>query len=390
MQDFNAEHRALILKHARLHVRSQAEKIAPEDVAREVEIMLAQLGAKTGLDPSTIEAPDAYLRSIVKHAAGRAKRRKTLISQVAAGDDLHAVSDDLAALDADLPPLPSSPTPEQAESHAALEALKSQLPPTDALVAALVFEDEMPTVDAARTIAELPDEIDLARDRIIRLAESLGVSDAPKTLPVVARKAAGAPVKTPHVEEPLLALIRNGDLGDDIQAEIGHVARCADCRALLTDGIVERRSVVIVAIEAPRTSHHDLQKVAEQAQARLVGRGSGRWTAVVSAENATSFKETLERPEVSGVSRIAAGTPIDVPVEETPIPLRTSRARLDSVPPVPGANVGIDAAEAAAWAQVGRAPKKKTPGPHPVWTAIAVMAVVGATVIAYILATRMP
>jgi hypothetical protein len=101
------QHRALILKHARSFVRAHGEKIAPEDVARELELVLVQLGSHKKTTPDQIPSPDAYLRSIVLHAARRAKRRHTIIEQIAAGDDLGAVTDDLRALDADLPDAPS-------------------------------------------------------------------------------------------------------------------------------------------------------------------------------------------------------------------------------------------------------------------------------------------
>jgi len=101
VQPFLSEHRPLILKHARAFVRAHGEKIAAEDVARELELVLSQLGDQKGAKAEQIESPDAYLRSIVLHAARRAKRRRTLIEQIAAGDDLHAITDDLEALEFD-------------------------------------------------------------------------------------------------------------------------------------------------------------------------------------------------------------------------------------------------------------------------------------------------
>jgi DNA-directed RNA polymerase specialized sigma24 family protein len=79
VQAFVTQHRPLILKHARAFVRANAEKIAGEDVAREVELVLVQLGELRGTKPEQIESPDSYLRAIVLHAARRAKRRHTLI-----------------------------------------------------------------------------------------------------------------------------------------------------------------------------------------------------------------------------------------------------------------------------------------------------------------------
>ena len=111
MQSFVEQHRALILRHARAVVRLHAEKIALEDVAREMELELGQLAKQRGLTPEKIESPDLFLRAIAKHALGRAKRRRTLIEQLAAGDDLDALSTDLAELDSDLPSPPLRPLP---------------------------------------------------------------------------------------------------------------------------------------------------------------------------------------------------------------------------------------------------------------------------------------
>jgi hypothetical protein len=77
VQPFVDAHRALILRHARSYVKALGEKIAAEDVAREIELELTQLGVTTGLQPSAIEAPDAYVRSLVKHASGRAGARSS-------------------------------------------------------------------------------------------------------------------------------------------------------------------------------------------------------------------------------------------------------------------------------------------------------------------------
>src|SRR4051794_31766543 len=114
------------------------------------------------------------------------------------------------------------------------------------------------------------------------------------------REASGAKgAKGPgaHPGEPLLALIRNGDHGDDIGDAIIHVARCANCRARLVHGEVAARNIVVMAIEAPRTSQIALAKAAEVSSARLVGRGDGRWTAVVDADKAARLQDELVKGE---------------------------------------------------------------------------------------------
>lgn len=175
MQPFVDAHRALILRHARSYVKALGEKIAAEDVAREIELELTQLGVTAGLKPSAIEAPDAYVRSLVKHASGRARRRRTLIEQLAAGDDLDALSRDLAALDADLPPPPAPPTPEAIAARSAIDAVKDALSPADALVFALLIEDDGSLEDASAALGMPVEEVAAARERALGAAAARGI-----------------------------------------------------------------------------------------------------------------------------------------------------------------------------------------------------------------------
>ena len=186
-----------------------------------------------------------------------------------------------------------------------------------------------------------------------------------------------------HVEEPILAVMRDGDQAEDLNDAIVHVASCADCRARLTEGLVQRRSVVVMAIEAPRGSQRELVKAAEETNARLVERGEGRWAAVVDASQADKLKGELEKPESSVVSRLAVGTPFEVPVED----LKAARNRLSSVSELP-AESGTDAAEVQVWAQVARKPRQRTGSMPFGWVLFAVMAIAGAMTLAYVLATR--
>jgi hypothetical protein len=179
VQAFIELHLALILRHARAVVRAHADKIAPEDVSREMELELEQLARQQGLTEAQIESPDHFLRAIARHAFGRAKRRRTLIEQLAAGDDLDALSNDLAQLDADLPTVPSRPSAEGATARTTLEKLKDALSPFDALVAALLFEDEGTIEDVAEWLTMPADELNFARERILIQAHMLGIEPLP-------------------------------------------------------------------------------------------------------------------------------------------------------------------------------------------------------------------
>ncbi len=204
-----------------------------------------------------------------------------------------------------------------------------------------------------------------------------------KKLRQLARVTGGPPCASKDVDEPLLALIRNGDQGDDINDAIAHLAVCADCRARLTEGEVERRKVVVVAIEAPKASQHDLAKAVQDSQARLFERGDGRWTAVVDAEKSDTLVRQLEgaKGESSVVSRLALAQPVEILLDfdggRGPMPSMANPTEY-----------GTDAAEVQAWAHIARTPKQKVPGANPSWAIFAVLSVIAAAAIAYWLATR--
>jgi DNA-directed RNA polymerase specialized sigma24 family protein len=171
---FIDQHRALVLRHSRTIVRAQGDKTAVEDVACEMELVLEQMVEK-GLDPQKVSSPDQFLRAIARHALGRAKRRRRLIEQLAAGDDLGALSKDLEALDADLPALSLDPSTEGTEARTTLERLKEALPPRDALVAALLFEDDATMDEVAQALSIPMEELATTRERVIHKAASLGI-----------------------------------------------------------------------------------------------------------------------------------------------------------------------------------------------------------------------
>jgi hypothetical protein len=186
-----------------------------------------------------------------------------------------------------------------------------------------------------------------------------------------------------HVGEPILALLRNGDHGDDLGDAIGHVARCPDCRARLTAGEIGSRALVVVAIEAPRASQTQLEHAAELANARLVERGHGRWTAVVDADHAEKLKLELEG-EKSVVSRLVVSTPLEVSREEVVSSRRQMPSMFEAIPK----ERGTEAAEVQAWAQMRRQPKRKVTSASPGWALFALAAVGGAAAVAYWLALR--
>ncbi len=174
MLSFIDQHRALVLRHSRAIVRAQGDKTAVEDVACEMELVLEQMVEK-GLDPEKVSSPDLFLRAIARHALGRAKRRRRLIEQLAAGDDLGALSKDLEALDADLPLISLDASAEGTEARITLERLKDALTPRDALVAALLFEDDGTMDEVAQALSMPMEELAATRERIIHKAASLGM-----------------------------------------------------------------------------------------------------------------------------------------------------------------------------------------------------------------------
>jgi hypothetical protein len=202
------------------------------------------------------------------------------------------------------------------------------------------------------------------------------------TLRQLGRRADSRAATTPHVGEPILALLRAGDHGDDIGDAMSHAARCPDCRARIVAGEIGSRAVVVVAIEAPRGSASDLTRAAEKSQALLVERGHGRWTAVVDADRAEKLRSELQVEQ--SVSRLVVSTPLAVPREET----SSSRRQMPSMFEIVPKERGTEAAEVQAWAKMRREPRKKVAGTSPIWALAAIVAIAGAVAIAYLLAIR--
>src|SRR5262249_35216221 len=160
----------LVLKHARAHTKTSADKVPAEDIARELELVLLQLHKTKGLKSEAIPSPEGYIRSLVLHAAHRAKRRRTLIDQISAGDDLQAIGEDLTALDADLPDLPGTISSEASKAQQTIEKLKAKLSARDALICALLIEDELGVEGVSRVLSTPVSDVASARERILRAA----------------------------------------------------------------------------------------------------------------------------------------------------------------------------------------------------------------------------
>jgi DNA-directed RNA polymerase specialized sigma24 family protein len=175
VRSFIEEHRALILRHARVVVRAAGEKTAVEDVACELELVLEQMATR-GLDARKIVSPDAFVRAMAKHALGRAKRRRALIDQLAAGDDLEALSKDLDLLDRDLPSPALEPTPDGTAARTKLETLKESLSPKDALLCALLYEDDGSMDEVCEALSIPMEELAVARERVLEKAASQGIA----------------------------------------------------------------------------------------------------------------------------------------------------------------------------------------------------------------------
>ena len=104
--EFVELHQALLVKHARASTKLATDDRGPplpaEDVTAELVRLLEDLES-SGVELGSIASPNAYLRKCVPVALSRARRRRTLLAQVTAGDDLDAVSSDIKRVDAELP-----------------------------------------------------------------------------------------------------------------------------------------------------------------------------------------------------------------------------------------------------------------------------------------------
>ncbi len=383
MSTFVQANRALLVKHARASLKQGRDSLALSDVVAELELVVRQMLEANALDPAALASPDALIRSLSRHAYGRARRRHMLVEQVAAGDDLEAISTDITGLDGDLPELAAIrfTDPRAAASRTKLDGIKAKLSPPDALLATLVFEDSL-NDDEVSELLHI-DESRVAQAVGHALTAGRAVLGEPEVREETLRELASSAIdSTPlgaPVEEPLLALVRGGDLSDDLNDALLRLSASAPCRARLTEGMVVHRNVVVMAIEAPRTSHRDLERIAEHENVQLVERGDGRWAAIVDADKANSVKERLEKPASLG-ARVALGSPVQVAVSA---PMRgTSMANIEM-------RGGLDVAELRAWAQAAtQRPVGQTSWKSFAWVVFGVLLTTASVGIAYWLATR--
>ncbi len=350
--EFVELHQALVLKLARAHVRASGERVPPEDLAHEIQMMLEAL-EKRGTDVLKMPSPDRFLRDAMPVAAARARRRQTLLVQVSAGDDLGQISAELAVVDAELPEAPKADSDASIQARAKLDAITAGLAPSDALVFSLLIEDDRGIDGAAAALTGSATTVTACLGRVAALVRELGtLGDTPGSPEQIQRLlvelARGAKDPTPqgkHVDDPLLALLRSGDTSDDLSDAVGHVVHCVDCRARMAEGEAIQHSVVVMAIET-KDEAGLVQRAADETHSHLVERGTGRFTAVVDAENLSGFTSKLEK---AAVTRIAVAGQVDIPVVR-----RRANSLVDS-----HVRVGTDAAELRAWAGMGRVASKK-------------------------------
>ncbi len=383
MSNFVQANRALLVKHARASLKTGRDSLALSDVVAELDLVLRQMIDARAVDPAAMAAPDALIRSLAKHAYGRARRRHLLVEQVAAGDDLEAISSDIAGLDGDLPDLVTIRVTDSRAiaARSKLNGIKSKLSPANSLLSALLFEDDLGDDEVAELLHIGEGRVADAVAATLGCArEVLGTTDVrEEMLHELGSRAIDAEPVGPPVEEPLLALVRGGDLSDDLSDALLRLSSSARCRARLTEGLVVHRNVVVMAIEAPRTSHRDLERIAENENVQLVERGHGRWTAIVDADKAKAVKERLEKPTSLG-ARIAVGAPVQVAVSA---PMRgESMANIEM-------RGGLDVAELRAWAQAAtHRPVAQTSWKSFAWVAFGVLLTTASVGSAYWLATR--
>lgn len=393
--------RALIVKHARRAVQGHEGKISLEDVARELELMLTRLEQTDAVDFDALASTDGLLLELAPHAAQRARRRRTLIEQVAAGDDLAAISKDLASVDEDLPEDAGKDDSAAEGARQCLAAVASHLSPFAKLVLSLAVHDDYDDERIARILGVGDDEIAKAQAEIQTSIVSENIQAAPRragdsTPPAVrrieelrriAKLGPATDVEPPHTKAPVLALIRSGDRDDDLADALTHVSTCAACRARLTEGALSHRSLVVMAIEAPRGSGRDIERIAETEGATVYARGDGRWTAVVDKARAEDLQSRLETSEDSRLTRLARATPVDVPLRRTDEsdPMSITGHFSDFPPP---SESGTTAAEVAAWAEIRRQPRRSVNPLSLRWAILGAAAIASAMAIAYFLAQR--
>ncbi|HQY62040.1 MAG: hypothetical protein IPF92_02355 [Myxococcales bacterium] len=355
-------HAALLVKHARAHAAHTPDSLAPEDLVAELARVLEGVES-SGVDLFAIPSPDGYLRAAMPLVGRRAKRRRTLLEQITSGDDVDAVSADLAALEAELPPAPAPTSAAARDARARLDAVHAGLSPRDALAFALCFEDDRQLEGAASALTTATEDLAASRARALTLVRELRTfgesarhasdEELGQLLTTLAREAADPACSPKHLDDPLIALVRSGDPSDDLADAVSHVAKCVDCRARVAEGEATHRAVVVMAIDAgANATAAFLAKAAEGSHARLVDRGGGRYTAVLEADNLSDFKAKLT---AGGVARVAVAGQVELPIAR-----RRAASLVD-----PTEAGGTDGAELKAWSDIAKVQVARPPARPP-------------------------
>jgi RNA polymerase sigma factor (sigma-70 family) len=176
-------HAALILQLARGMVREQGEAAGPEDVAQEVTVALLKMHAAGTFDPARVENPEAYLRVVVRNAAHRSRRRRSVVERVGHDGDTGEMAEEGERLAPESVPSPEDTTRRALDARHTLEALKRELRPRDALVLALLVEEGLGIEEVAERLGTTLNNVYQMRHRILTAARGiLGKEDAPETL----------------------------------------------------------------------------------------------------------------------------------------------------------------------------------------------------------------
>jgi hypothetical protein len=303
---------------------------------------------------------------VVAHALRRVERRCLLLEQVAAGDDLVAVRQDLAVIDGE--PLPRIPPPgdRALDSYRVMHDIKGALHPTDALRAALFFEDGAHRGDVQNLLMNSEDEVRSSLERIVAIAEERGVGSlqerrrrsddvepAVDTLedPVtrqlrrLGQEAVGPDVPCSRLDDALLSLVRDGDASPDLHDVYEHLAFCNACRARLTEGGVDEQRVHVVAVEQKASSREHLADLCRGTRTGILPRGNGRFALLVDGPQAPSLLQRLEEAAQRRTLRFASSGPVQLLT--VPPPWAGPERPATSLEPLA---VGACTAEARTWA----------------------------------------
>jgi RNA polymerase sigma factor (sigma-70 family) len=177
MRAFLDAHAAVILRLARGVVRERGDTVEPEDVAQEVIARLIHLNRSGTFDPAVIENPEAYLRVAVRHAAHRARTRRSALERVASEGDASSLADELHRLDEEPAPTPEEATAQALDRRRAIEALKARLRPRDAAAFALLIEEGLDIAEVAARLGTSANNVYQMRHRILAAARELADED---------------------------------------------------------------------------------------------------------------------------------------------------------------------------------------------------------------------